>query len=71
MARITAEEISGERFKKFAKHSISVPLYSSLAGIESVFTIVTFSLIEPTLMSKNCPAGDPFTLQFMKASEER
>ena len=65
----TAEDMLGDPLKKFARHTTSVPdpLYSDLTGMDSVLTIVPFSLIEPTVMSKNCPAGDPFTLQLINA----
>ena len=63
----TAEDVLGDPLKKFARHTTSVLLYSDLTGMDSVFTIVPFSLTEPTVMSKNCPAGDPFTLQLINA----
>lgn len=48
----TVEDVLGDPLKKFARHTTSVPLYSDLTGMDSVFTIVPFSLIEPTVISK-------------------
>ena len=61
----TAEDVLGNPSKRFARHTTSVPLYSDLTGMDGVFTVVPFSLIEPTVMSKYCPAGDPLTLQLI------
>ena len=53
---------------KSALQTTSVPLY--LAGMVSVSTRPPFSLIEPVMMSGNCPDKDPFTLQTIMASSD-
>ena len=66
---VTGGVLSGrDPLMKTATHSTTVPLYSDLAGMVSVYTRLPFSLIEPAVMSGNCPTGDPFTLQTMIAS---
>ena len=52
---------------KRARHTTTVPLYSDLAGMVSVYTKAPFSSIEPVVMSGNCTSDDPFTLQPMIA----
>ena len=56
--------------KKTATHSTSVPLYCGSAGMVSVCTMLSFSLTEPDLMSGKLLAGEPFTLQVMKALDD-
>ena len=55
---------------KKARHSTTVPLYCSSAGMVSVYTMLPLSLTEPALMSGNCPSGELFTLQPMIASDD-
>ena len=58
----------GDPFTKNASHTISVPLYSDLAGMVMVLTTLPLSLIELITMSVNCPADEPFTTQRINAS---
>ena len=61
----------GDPSSNRATHTTSVPLYSRVAGIVSVFTRVPLSLVEPVVISGNCPTHDPFILQLMKASLDK
>ena len=56
--------------KKTATHSTTVPLYCGSAGMVRVYTMVPSSFTDSDLMSGNRPAGEPFTLQLMKASND-
>ncbi len=58
--------------RKKATHSTTVPLYCGSAGMVRVYTMLPLSLIEPDLMSGNCPfvSGKPFTLQVMKVWDD-
>ena len=55
---------------KIAMHTTTVPLYSDLAGMVSVYIIAPFSLTEPDIMSENRPTVEPFTLHLMIASDD-
>ena len=57
----------GDPSMKTATHSTTVPLYCGSAGMVRVSTLLPSSLMEPCLMSGNCPIGNPFTSQVMKA----
>ena len=60
----------GDPSKKTATHITAIPLYSDLAGMVSVYTIVPFSEIKFDMMSGNTPDDDPFTSQPMIASDD-
>ena len=62
------DDLGGDPSKKSATHTTSVPLYSDMAGMVSVYTRVPVSVIEPVVMSGNCPTDDPFTVHVTRAS---
>ena len=60
----------GDPSIKIARYSTTVPLYCGSARIVSVYTLLPFSMIEPSLMWGNSPSGEPFTFQVMIASSK-
>ena len=68
---VTAGAMSGRDSAMNATHTTFVPLYFGVAGMISVFTRVPLSLAEPVVISGNCPTGDSFICQLMKASADR
>ena len=56
--------------KKTAKHTTSVPLYCGSVGTVSVCTILPLSLTEPDLMAGKSLAGELFTVQIMRTSDD-
>ena len=60
----------GDPFRKYASHTISVPSYSDMAGMVRVLTKLPLSMVEPIVMSGNCPDGKPLTSQMINASTD-
>ena len=54
-ANNTGGDLSGGASKNVARHTTSVSLYSDLAGMDSVCTIVPFSLTKSVTTPGNCP----------------
>ena len=61
--KVTGGVSSTKPPKEPAKHITTVPLFSWMAGMDRVPTLVPFSLIITSSAPGKPPDGDPFTIQ--------